>query len=181
MRIKFCDGRYFPQAKASPVFSNRRFDQSLIISAKCCKLGYAKVIVCKPLSNKLRPFPTSFWLTCPHLIKLAGTIESQGGIDELETYMKDNKLYHEWQNYNYLHQVIRLSLFDKNLRAFMRKYHNKIFRALIRSGIGGMIYGRDDINVKCLHLQTASFLGLGFHPADKWLKAKGLCGDCIMC
>ena len=181
MSVKFCDGRCFPHAKESPVFSNRRFDPSLIISAKSCKFGYAQVIVCKPLSSKLRPFPTTFWLTCPYLIKLAGKIESQGGIDELESYMKDKKLYREWQKYNYLHQVIRLNLLDKNLSAFMRKYHSKIFRTLVRSGIGGMIYGRDDINVKCLHLQTASFLGLDFHPAGEWLKSKGLCGNCIIC
>ena len=180
MRIKFCDGRCFPHAKESPVFANHRFDPSLIISAKSCKLGYAQVIVCKPLSSKLRPFPTSFWLTCPHLIKLAGTIESQGGVSELEDYMRANDLYREWRHYNYQHQVIRLNLLDKNLCSFMRKYHSKIFRALIHSGIGGMIYGRDDINVKCLHLQTASFLGLGFHPASDWLKNKGLYGTCNM-
>ena len=177
MQVKFCDGRCSSHEKESPVFGNRRFDPSLIISSKPCKYGYAQVIVCKPLSNKLRPFPTTFWLTCPYLIKLAGKIESNGGISELEAYMRDNNLYHKWQEYNYIHQVLRLNLLDKKLCAFMRKYHTKIFRTLIRSGIGGMIYGRDDINVKCLHLQTASFLGLGFHPAEKWLKNKGLSED----
>ena len=178
MTIKFCGGRCFSQAKESPVFAKRRFDPSLIISAKHCKFGYAQVIICKPFSNKLRPFPTTFWLTCPYLIKLAGKIESQGGIDELESFMRNENLYHEWQQYNYLHQIVRLNLIEKNLCNFMRKYHTKIFRSLTRSGIGGMIYGRDDINVKCLHLQTASFLGLGFHPASEWLKAKGLYGNC---
>ena len=171
-------GRCSLSLGASPVFHKHRFDPSLVVSAKYCKYGYAQVIVCKPFSNKMRPFPTTFWLTCPYLIKLAGKIESQGGISELEAYMRAKELHHEWQQYNYIHQIIRLNLLEKNSCAFMRKYHTKIFRTLIRSGIGGMIYGRDDINVKCLHLQTASFLGLGFHPAEEWLKNRGLINCC---
>ena len=159
------------------MIDKRKFDQSLITSTLYCKFNHAQLVVCRPLSEKLRPFPTTFWLTCPHLVKLAGRIESQGGVKDIELYMRKRKLYHEWNKYNFLHQSIRLSLLDENLCRFMRKYHSKIFRALMRSGIGGMVYGRDDINVKCLHLQTASFLGLGFHPAEEWLRAEGLCRE----
>ena len=175
-------GRCF---RASPAFNikpdkKRRFDNSLIISVRLCPFNHAQVIICKALSKKLRPFPTTFWLTCPHLIKLAGTVESQGGVHELEEYLKNKNLFHEWHRYNFLHQVIRLNLIEKNLKAFMKKYRSKIFRGLIRGGIGGIKYGEDlkIINVKCLHLQAASCLVLGFHPGKEWLEAKGLCSDC---
>ncbi len=156
----------------------KKFDTSLIFSQKFCRFGYVQVIFCRPFSNKGKPFPTTFWLTCPYLIKLAGKIESDGGVKELENYIKINGLEKKWRKYNFLHQVLKLKFLNKNLCSFMRKYHGKIFKSLIRSGIGGMKYDDKNIFVKCLHLQTASFLGLGFHPAEEWLKTKGLCGDC---
>ena len=168
---------------ASPVFNispdkKRRFDSSLIIAVKKCRFNHVQVIICRPLSKKLRPFPTTFWLMCPHLIKLAGTVESQGGVNELEEFLRANNFYREWHEYNFLHQRIRLKLMNKNLCNFMRKFHGKIFKSLIRGGIGGTKYDYKNINVKCLHLQTASFLALGFSPCAEWLKSKKLCGDC---
>ena len=179
--------------KASPVFSadiqelsarysdnKQRFDESIIVGCVRCSHGHIQVLVCRPFSHKLRPFPTTFWLTCPYLVRQAGMIESQGGVRELEDYMTSRGLIHEWRRYNYTHQVIRLRLMDKNLCRYTRKYHANVFRSVMRSGIGGMKYG-EGICVKCLHLQTASFLALGCHPASEWLKGKNLCGECLEC
>ena len=69
---------------------------------------------------------------------------------------------------------------SKHSCKFTKKYHANVFRSVMRSGIGGMKYG-EGICVKCLHLQTASFLALGCHPAGEWLKGKNLCGECIEC
>ncbi|MBR1487163.1 MAG: DUF501 domain-containing protein [Synergistaceae bacterium] len=160
---------------------NRRFDSSLIIDVKKCRWGNVQVIICKPLAKNLRPavglrpFPTSFWLVCPYLTKLAGKIESEGGVRELENFLIKNNLQNEWRKYNFLHQAIRLKSINKNLSNFMRKFHGKIFKNLIRGGVGGTHYDFENVNVKCLHLQTASFIGLNHHPGAKWLKSKGLC------
>ncbi|MBQ9419609.1 MAG: DUF501 domain-containing protein, partial [Synergistaceae bacterium] len=156
----------------------RRFDSSLIVAVKKCRFNHVQVITCRPLSKKHRPFPTTFWLMCPYLVKLAGTVESQGGVKALEDYMTVGGLLSEWRKYNFLHQLVRLKLIDRHTSSFMRKYHGKIFKSLMRGGIGGMNYNTPNINIKCLHLQTASFIGLGFHPASEWLKSKGLFGDC---
>ena len=153
----------------------RRFDSSLIIDVKKCRFNHAQVIICKPLAKKFRPFPTSFWLVCPYLIKLAGKIESDGGVKELEKFLIENKLKKQWREYNFLHQKIRLKLINKNLAKFLRLFHGKIFKNLIRGGVGGIHYDSENVNVKCLHLQTASFIGLNHHPGEKWLKSKGLC------
>lgn len=153
--------------KVSPVF---------IYGVKLCRFKRVQIQICRPFGRKFQPFPTTFWLTCPYLVKRAGMIESSGGIHELENYIISRGLIHEWRKYNFLHQIIRLELAGK-IADFMRRYRTKIFRDVIRGGIGG-IKNTDSVNIKCLHLQTASFLGLGFHPAGEWLKVNGLYGDC---
>ena len=160
----------------------RRFDSSLIVgAAKKCKYNHVQVITCSPVARNLRPFPTSFWLTCPYLIKLAGRIESQGGVLKLENFLRDNNLFHEWNQYNLLHQVIRVNLLDKNLREFLRKYKSSLYKSLMRGGVGGTKYFFSSINIKCLHLQTASFLALNYHPGGEWLKSQGLQSECSNC
>ena len=113
---------------------------------------------------------------CPYLVRLAGKIESIGGVHELEEYMTSRGLVHEWRKYNIAHQVIRLKLGAKE-NAFMRRFRARVFRDVIRGGVGGIRIG-EGVNVKCLHLQTASLIGTGYHPAGEWLRKKGLCGDC---
>ena len=161
----------------------QRFDSSLVIaSGKRCKFNHIQVIICAPVSCnsrlRLRPFPTSFWLTCPYLIKLAGKIESQGGVRELEGYIKSNGLIHDWTKYNLLHQIIRAGLINKNLRNFLMRHSSNLFRNLMRGGVGGIKYKAGEVNAKCLHLQAASFMALNFHPGSEWLKSKSLCGSC---
>ena len=166
--------------RVSPVFwweleeLSARFDASLIAGAVRCKFGGVKVLVCRPFSRKLRPFPTTFWLACPHLSHLAGTLESNGGVRELEGVIAD---LHEWRRYNMLHQKLRLGLMSGEERKFMFRHNTKIFRSVMRSGLGG-IKQTDRVNVKCLHLQAASFIALGRHPGGEWLRANGLCSEC---
>lgn len=172
------------------IVKNRRFDASLIIDVKKCSFNHAQVIICKPIGKSLRgfrPFPTSFWLVCPYLIKLASKIEANGGVKELENFLVENKLQKQWRRYNFFHQLVRLRLMNSNQANFMRKFHKRIFKNLIRGGVGGIYYDVAKVNVKCLHLQTASFIALGYHPGSYWLKSKGLCVDancgkiCKMC
>ena len=176
--------------KASPVFDRdikklvlrfsdkkQKFDAGIISGGVRCRFGHVQVLVCRPFSCRLRPFPTTFWLTCPYLIKRAGMIESHGVVKGLEDYMTSHGLIHEWRKYNYLHQVIRIMLMNKFHCRYTRKYHAAKFRSVMHSGIGGIKYC-ENISVKCLHLQTASFIALGRHPGSEWLREKNLCGEC---
>ena len=158
----FCGGC----RKASPVFVAREI---------LCRFGHVRVQVCRPWG--IKPFPTSYWLVCPYLVRLAGKIESMGGVHELEEYIVSNNLVHEWRKYNVMHQAVRLRLGGVNENAFMRRYRRGIFRDVMRGGVGGIRVG-EVVNVKCLHLQAASMIGTGHHPAETWLKGKGLNGDC---
>ncbi len=158
-----------------------RFDLEIVSGcARRCRFGKVQVIVCKPISQTGRLFPTNFWLMCPHLIHRAGMIESQQGVHELEDWMTKRKFFHQWRKYNIAHQTLRLSQINTHQLSFIRKYHKGIFRHLIGTGIGGMKY-TDIITVKCLHLQTASYLAMRYHPAEEWLISKGLCGECQTC
>ena len=173
--------------RASPVFrrdirelegrysdSKQRFDSSLIAGGIRCKFGKVQVLVCRPFSLKMRPFPTTFWLVCPYLTHRAGELESLGGVHELEKAVTDLR---EWRRFNLLHQTIRLSLMDSFSLNAVRKFRPGVFRSVMRSGIWGIRLG-ESISMKCLHLQTAAFIGLGRHPGGEWLKAHGLCSEC---
>ena len=154
--------------------NKQRFDASLAAGCVRCRFGKVQVLVCRPFGRKGRPFPTTFWLVCPYLSHKAGVLESQGGVRELEAAITD---LHEWRKYNLLYQGVRLGLMGTVRRRFMFRHQRKIYRSVMRSGVGGMKQ-TDTISVKCLHLQAASFIGLGRHPGGKWLKAQGLCYDC---
>lgn len=104
-------------------------------------------------------------------------IESLGGVNELEEFIRSRSLVHEWRGYNRLHQVVRLGLMGERERKCVRMRSVKVFRSVMRSGVGGMRQ-TESVSVKCLHLQTASLIALGHHTGGEWLKAKGLCGDC---
>ncbi|MBR1657049.1 MAG: DUF501 domain-containing protein [Synergistaceae bacterium] len=159
------DGRCFG---ASPVF---------VAGEKLCRFSHVQVQICRPFGKKYKPFPTTFWLVCPYLVKRAGMIESSGGVHELEEYIVSNGLVHEWRRYNLLHQALRLRLGGERTNDFLRRFRRRIFRDVVRGGVGGIRVG-EGVNVKCLHLQTASLLGIGRHPAGEWLKSRGLRGDC---
>ena len=159
------------------LMEGHRFDPSIIAGvAARCRFGQARVLVCLPLSRALRPFPTTFWLVCPWLIRRAGTVESEGGVRGLESRLSLLKLQ-EWRAYSRLHQLLRLSFLPPRFRDFLRRFHPGLFRAVRLGGAGG-IRPAGEVRVKCLHLQAASWLALGRHPGAEWLRDKGLDGEC---
>lgn len=168
-------------------FNNKNFDKTLIldkVSCKGCVHSKICVLVCKPLTQKLKPFPTSFWLACPYLMRIAGELESQGGVRELEAWLAAHNKFKEWREFNLLHQQIRLSLlnfkFNKinlsilNGKNFLSRCKPEIYKSLRRGGVGGINYLdlNNKIYAKCLHLQLASFIALNYHPGAEWLREK---------
>ena len=134
---------------------NRRFDLSIVYAvAARCSFGFPQVLVCRPHRRKGSPFPTLFWLTCPFLDRKCGELESLQKISELEEVFKSKKtevaLWHE--RYIFLRKSISLKDID------------------ISTGVGGINWHDVPYAVKCLHLQTATWLGLRYHPALDWLK-----------
>ena len=163
-----------------------KFNNNLIIdyiSCKDCARAEICVLICRPLTQKLKPFPTSFWLACPYLMRIAGELESQGGVRKLETWLAAHNKFKEWRVFNLLHQQIRLDLLSNGSRSrrgdlmqkiFLSRCKPEIYKSLRRGGVGGINYLdlNNKIYVKCLHLQLASFIALNYHPGAEWLREK---------
>ena len=147
----------------------RSFSAEIVTAvARRCPHGCPQVLQCRSLYRG-RPFPTLFWLCCPHLSYQCGVAESMGGVRELEAYLKDFKT--GYRTYNARYALTRLSLLGLPERLFLRLYRPALWKSLRLTGVGG-IRNIDDVTVKCLHLQTAACLALEGHPAETWLKGK---------
>ena len=158
------------------VMEGRRFDASIVLGAAArCRRGVPTVLTCAPLRG-LRPFPTTFWLVCPWLDRRAGMAEAEGGVRRLEAWLADHALA-EHRAYARLHQRIRLALLAPGQEAWLRRGHRALFDRLRRGGVGGIHAAWPEARVKCLHLQTASWLALGHHPGAELLDAWGLGGE----
>lgn len=152
----------------SAQMGGRRFNPSGVAGiAKRCRWGVPQVLKCYPLRDGW-PFPTTYWLSCPWLIKLAGLLESHGGVSSLEAFLCRDRA--GWIGYHMLHGLARISMMSAGEKRFLRIYRRPIWDSLRRGGIGGIDYLRSpDLSVKCLHLQIASWLALGHHPGQAWL------------
>lgn len=145
----------------------RKFSPELVLAvSRRCAFGFPQAVLCQPLRNG-KPFPTTFWLTCPYLVHACGCFESAGGVAMLENGLKGR--HDAWAAYNLLHSLLRISLVPELLRKWYRKYFPGIWRALCRGGVGGIEY-RNGGGVKCIHLQAASLLSLGAHPCGDLLQ-----------
>ncbi len=147
----------------------RAFDVSIVRGiAKRCPWGKPQVIVCGPL-RKGKPFPTTFWLTCPYLDCMCGRLESEGAVKEIETCLSEK--LPEWQCYHAAAANCRLALLSPREREALAGESASLGKVLQNTGIGG-IRPTGAPSAKCLHLQVATWLGLGFHPAEQWLYSK---------
>lgn len=144
--------------------SARRFDGSLVLSVvRRCRWGYPQVILCAPLGPK-GPFPTSFWLTCPHLDRVCAALEAEGAVRGLESFLVSR--YPEWVAFHEEQILLRLALLGGR-GSFLRRFRPRLWEGF-RGGVGG-IRLQEKPHVKCLHLQVASWLGQGRHPGEAWL------------
>lgn len=146
--------------------ARRRFDPSAALAVACrCGHGMPQVILCRPLKGGL-PFPTTLWLTCPWLVKTLGRMESHGGVTALEEDLA--KKPHHWRRYQRAYARLRLSLLAPAQRAFLARYQPQLWRSLAQGGVGGIRSAEP--TAKCLHLQVGALLGMGWHPAGRWLR-----------
>lgn len=160
--------------------AGHRFDPTVVLGGVApCPLGGFRVLVCAPLSTtggELKPFPTTFWLTCPYLNRRVGAVESAGGVSALEVWLTECTP-EAWRRYSRLHALLRLGLLGGRRLKALRASRPPMLEALARGGVGG-VRGVSGVRVKCLHLQVASWLALGHHPGAEWLQEQGLGTSC---
>ena len=178
--------------------TGRKFAPALILgTANRCRWGCPRVVVCSPLKSAtfhkggdaqcrgFVPFPTSFWLTCPWLTRFIGTVESGGGVGELEQWLRAQQKHpdnqkrqnHQIHLFDMDHRLARMALLSPSRLNFLRRFKPKVFDRLRRGGVGGIRHD-DSVRVKCIHLQAASWLALRRHPGEEWLKERDIGQEC---
>jgi uncharacterized protein len=98
-----------------------------------CPFGKPAVTEQEPFDDSGAPFPTTFWLTCPHLVKQVSRIEAAGGVERWTQALRDDPAL-----------ARSLARADEQQRS-LRPEHDR--------GIGGAARGAG--SVKCLHAHAA--------------------------
>jgi uncharacterized protein len=116
-----------------------------------CPFGLPAVSEQAPFDDAGTPFPTQFWLTCPHLAAVLARVEAAGGVERWTTAARA----------------------DAELRASLARAHaeQRALRPELPGGVGGA--GRDG-SVKCLHAHAAFALARpGYTLGDRILAGAG--------
>ena len=97
-----------------------------------CPYGRPAVTEQAPFDDSGEPFPTTFWLTCPHVVAALARVEAAGGVER-------------WS---------RTSQDDPELRASLEAAHEEQrgLRPELPGGIGGQTRRG---GLKCLHAHAA--------------------------
>ena len=110
-----------------------------------CHFGYPVVIESHPIRDG-KPFPTLYWLTCPHLRKEVSKLEEAGWIERFEKMMEKDRNFKE-------------RMFRAHEEIIKRRgdliEDDEIRKVMMNLGTGGISDWR---HVKCLHLHLADYL-----------------------
>ncbi len=105
------------------------------------------------------PFPTLYWLTCPHLRHAVSVLESAGWVARLEDEVqRDEGLRADFERAHCVYIELRAAQLSPESRAALAA--RAMLRGLLDRGIGGVA---DLRRVKCLHLHVAHAL-VGENP-----------------
>jgi hypothetical protein len=108
-----------------------------------CSFGHPSVVLTAPSLDDGSPFPTLFYLTCPHLVRLVADLESAGGIETWRSALGGDPVL-----------ARRLSAADAAYRA-ARAAEAGGTDPVPGAGIAGQ---RDPAATKCLHAHVAAYL-----------------------
>jgi len=97
-----------------------------------CPFGLPAVTEQEPFDERGAPFPTQFWVTCPHLVAQISRLEAAGGVER-------------WT---------RAAVDDAALRASLGRAHaeQRSLRPELPGGVAGATRGG---SLKCLHAHAA--------------------------
>lgn len=105
-----------------------------------CAFGLPAVTRQAPTDDRGRPFPTAYYLTCPHLVKRIDRLEAAGGVRRYEELLAS----------------------DANLRAATDRANAR--HQLIDDRGANIAASSDPARLKCLHAHAAFALADGDHP-----------------
>lgn len=116
-----------------------------------CLWGHPAVAEQEPYDERGEPFPTTYWLTCRHLVAAVSRLEAAGGVERWSAAVEsDPELRESLERATGLQRAIRRELAGE--RAGVDG------GASLELGIGG---SRNPAQLKCLHAHVAFALA---HP-----------------
>jgi hypothetical protein len=150
-----------------------RAPRGVVGVAHRCRFGRPQVVLVHPVVDG-DPFPTLFWLTCPHLRRAVSALESDGWVSRLEDAVRgDGRLRAELEQAHRAYidlRSARLSLEDWATLA-----ERGMLRSLLEKGIGG---SADLGRIKCLHVHVAHALAGGGNPIGRIVLAGLEAAEC---
>lgn len=159
-----------------------------------CRYGRPQVVANRPLlwdgravdalpDEDLDPkrvgiFPTLFWLTCPHLNRAIGRLESTGWVDRLKREIAaDPEARQQLEAAHRETAAIRMQLVPESSLKRLQESLPGHYHVLATSGVGGIqparqrgsdaTGDRDTLGVKCLHAHFADYLARGKNPVGR--------------
>lgn len=146
---------------------NRRFDLSIVYAvARRCRYKHPQVLLCRPFSEE-GPFPTTFWLTCPYLEKRCAELESEQQIALLEEILASRQ--EETDKWHKAYAQLRKKTLDAGVASQPSEKEIVLPHSVLDKGAGGIDNVKNPSAAKCLHMQVAAWMGMGWHPASDWL------------
>ena len=138
-----------------------------------CRFGRPQVVLVHPVVDG-DPFPTLFWLTCPHLRRAVSALESDGWVARLEDAVRgDDRLRVELEQAHRTYVDLRSARLSIEDRASLAK--RGVLRGLLEKGIGGTA---DLGRIKCLHVHVAHALAGGENPIGRIVLAELEAAEC---
>jgi hypothetical protein len=117
-----------------------RLPRAMAGVAARCPFGMPAATHQAPRDDSGRPFPTAFYLTCPHLVKQVDRLEAAGGVRRYEQLLEDDE-----------------ALRESTLRAHER-------HAAVDGRGANIAASSNPLHPKCLHAHAAFQLAVGDHP-----------------
>lgn len=103
-----------------------------------CPFEKPAVLLTLPYSSDKGIFPTTFWLSCPYLVKEVSRLEEKGLVKELtEKINKNPALKEELERAHKIYAQKRRSLLGEDEVAELRRGSPDILKVLLESGGGG--------------------------------------------
>jgi uncharacterized protein len=151
--------------------------RGLVDVAARCPAGHPCVVTCYPLQrrgDRIAPFPTLYWLTCPRLRQAVSHLERDGVITAIQLEVdRDTSARDELLRNHDDYIARRWQLISPEDRHLVESIG--LAAEMNSRGIGGML---NRAAVKCLHVHLAHHLASG-NVIGRWLVERYGVSPCL--
>lgn len=137
--------------------------RSEVVVSKACHFDLPVVTVVPPHLEDGTPFPTTYWLTCPLLLRRVSRVESGGGVRAFDKRIATDAEFSRQ--------------YDRAMVRYSEHRGTMIVDASLVAPSGGIAGSRG--GVKCLHAHVADTLAGNDNPVGHEVAGQVLPLDCV--